>query len=176
MTVFNRFNRWRHRNIWQRIVAVIELSLSSTITEEQKARLRFRPEMRKNVPPTIERVSDAAWKEALEQLENLARMHHGKPVAAWLQDVVEWHMDRMFEIAEQHSNIPIAFNVHTALTIIVGVLDQLYKLSPRRHPEVDKSLREIREYLRLVPNPLNQRTEAQSVRSSKIELRFLKSE
>jgi hypothetical protein len=47
--------------------------------------------------------SERAWDNATAQLRKLAQAHHGRPLASWIDAVVEWHMDAMFAYLEKNA-------------------------------------------------------------------------
>ena len=110
MTVFNRFNRWKQRGIWDRIIATLTTAphLRPLITAQGTqlgaaiaARTRSGSEARYRGAPPIsphagQRKPERTWAEAAAQLGELARAHEGKPISAWIDAVVEWHMDSLF--------------------------------------------------------------------------------
>lgn len=128
MTVFNRFNRWKNRGIWHRIFNALTtdnrlppllMSDGSQLEAALAARTRSRSP-RRGSNPAASSHGDAAsakaarvparvpaqipayvWNIATSQLEELARAHAGKPIAAWIDAVVEWHMDSLFGQEEQ---------------------------------------------------------------------------
>lgn len=107
MTVFNRFNRWKHRGLWNRISDTLTAPGVAALSDEQKNRLgaaiaaplasslQHRSSRRHSSP-------NRNWDEAAAELRRIAHAHHGKPIAAWVDAVVEWHMDALFAEAEKH--------------------------------------------------------------------------
>jgi transposase len=106
MTVFNRFNRWKHRGLWDRIVAILVDPEKSSLSAEEKQRVQA-ASARAESPAGSRGIalpllsSEQAWDEATAQLRKLAQNHHGRPIAAWIDAVVEWHMDALFEYLEK---------------------------------------------------------------------------
>lgn len=111
MTVFNRFNRWRARGIWPRIVAALAQAPDSPLSSEQMDRLRAAIDSRlrtngqaKSQFAAQRLAANRAWEEAAAQLRKIAQAHQGKPVSAWINAVVEWHMDALFELTDRNAD------------------------------------------------------------------------
>lgn len=112
MTVFNRFNRWKHRGLWKRISTILIDPALSTLSAPQREALQAAQSIRvqtasarpaKNTKSAQISVHQA-WDEAADQLLKIAQTHQGRPLAAWLDAVVEWHMDELFAYMER--NVP----------------------------------------------------------------------
>jgi transposase len=119
MTVFNRFNRWKHRGLWDRIAAALTDPATSTLSAEQSARLVAAMNTRVSVAtqrpaPRLPDLSTHAWDNAAAQLRRIAQAHHGKPISAWVEAVVEWHMDSLFAHMES-ATPPQAPGTHTEM-------------------------------------------------------------
>jgi transposase len=111
MTVFNRFNRWRARGIWPRIVAALAQVPDSPLSSEQVDKLRAAIDSRlrangqaKSQFAAQRLAANRAWEEAAAQLRKIAQAHQGKPVSAWINAVVEWHMDALFELTDRNAS------------------------------------------------------------------------
>jgi hypothetical protein len=121
MTVFNRFNRWKHRGIWDRIVATLTLDPTlpplvmedgSKLDEAIAARTKpaspatsdWRERFHRRVG-TMPRMRALAWEEASAELHELSQAFAGKPIDTWIDAVVEWHMDSLFRHSERSRNV-----------------------------------------------------------------------
>lgn len=102
MTVFNRFNRWKRSGVWGRIATALASvqsvpavvmpdgsPLSDAVAKRSRATNPPHPAL-----PQAPRSS--AWLAASNDLYKLAQAHHGKPREAWIDAIVEWHMDSLF--------------------------------------------------------------------------------
>jgi hypothetical protein len=111
MTVFNRFNRWKHRGLWKRISALLTDPTFSTLSPQQRdalqasqsARAQSRTSKDAGSPPLS---VYQAWDEATAQLRKIAHDNHHRPIAAWIDAVVEWHMDALFAYVERNTPEP----------------------------------------------------------------------
>lgn len=107
MTVFNRFNRWKNRGLWQlildRLVAgqhVPELAAfrngSAASYRFRRSRKRKSPDTRLHVNPSPDGggryLQEATRQSAAEALRQLAQLHQDKPVSTWIDDIVDWHL------------------------------------------------------------------------------------
>ena len=108
MTVFNRFNRWKARGIWQQIVDALAagghlsqqmLAHRAQLASDLRVRRRrrrngiephpgFIPSVLRHAPPTSEDRRAAA-----AELEQLVRIHQGQPIDDWLDTILEWHLN-----------------------------------------------------------------------------------
>jgi transposase len=110
MTVFNRFNRWKHRGLWKRIYTTLMDPMLSTLSPRQRDALHAAQVARSQVakPRLAKEAAQMsvyqAWDEAAMQLQKIARVHQGRPLTAWIDSVVEWHMDALF--ANMECNTP----------------------------------------------------------------------
>jgi transposase len=111
MTVFNRFNRWKHRGLWKRISAILTDPALSTLSPQQRDAL-LAAESARAQAATRRASKDAAfgrlsmhqaWDEAAAQLGKIAHTHQGRPLATWIDAVVEWHMDALFAHLERNT-------------------------------------------------------------------------
>ncbi len=131
MTVFNRYNRWRHRGVWQRILHSLTAgnhlppllmangaSLESAMAERSVRRgplARSPPGRGDSINFTTRQAMSAnAWNDAAAQLNLLAQANAGKPIAEWIGAVVEWHMDAAFR-QEERAWIPGMAGTHDPL-------------------------------------------------------------
>jgi transposase len=115
MTVFNRFNRWKHSRIWDRIAAALTsehvhppvlMPDGSLLSEATAARSRSptqSPGARALLGPHRKDANNA-WRQAEEELRKLAHAHAGEPTSQWVEAIVEWHMDSLFaEGSDKHN-------------------------------------------------------------------------
>lgn len=102
MTVFNRFNRWKHRGLWSKISAVLTDPKFSTLTPKQRETLQAAQSARAQASVARQRKDAAdlsvhqAWEDAAMQLRRIAEVNRGRPLEEWVDAVVEWHMDAVF--------------------------------------------------------------------------------
>lgn len=120
MTVFNRYNRWKHRGIWQTIIHTLvtdsslpplrmENGASLESAEAERAGQKIlRP--RAGVYPSRggamtrwqrPRTDFSDWKVAAGQVTRLMQENAGRPAPELVEAIVEWHMDKLFERQEQ---------------------------------------------------------------------------
>ncbi len=173
MTVFNRYNRWRQSGIWDRIVVALGPSLSpnerdklaATEHRAQPARSSFGTDRRS--ASAADRFSDRAWDDAAAQLRRIALAHHGRPITAWIDAVVEWHMDALFVSEERHAarDSRAASDVKA---LIAGLGEDVGELQTRMLGLVDAmrtyldrpahNAKAARQQLRQIQDELSQRT------------------
>lgn len=147
MTVFNRFNRWKRRGLWNRIASLLIDPNLAALNPEQREILQAAHSARaqKTVARTAREREQfsvyRAWDEAAVQLRKIAESNQGRPFTAWIDEVVEWHMDELFAKIERHTpNVDAAgaeFNAQVAnlRNTLLGVLTSLraYLDDPRRN-------------------------------------------
>ncbi len=160
MTVFNRFNRWKQRGLWDHIAE--SLTGAERLTPGQNDKLIAAMSTRANitshraVPRRQPDLSSRAWDDAADELRAIARDHHGKPIAAWIEVVIEWHMDALFAQAERLLATPqqngldqVSADIEDLRSKLLDAVTSLrsYVDDPAHHAAVKLQLSKIRHEL-----------------------------
>lgn len=113
MTVFNRFNRWKNRGLWQRILDHLVdgqyLPELAAFQNGTGAGYRFRRNRKRKSPDTrlhaeasldgsVHFPQDATRQSATEALHRLIQLHQDEPISNWIDDIVDWHFKESAQV------------------------------------------------------------------------------